>query len=184
MHAGPPDELFFSVFGILAGWTYLRYYQPRQGDSLLRPALATGDSSETFAFAQLWPPPLQPPLRLVGAALFGALSSCSCGLFPPFAGVLAESADASDGAYLGHGATFARMLAGDVEAPPPSVTTADPLVAERRRQRARELLEQRMAAKVAGGVAPSAPLAVASAAGPDGDPHRAGVVDATARSGS
>mmetsp|Transcript_79 Transcript_79/g.271 ORF Transcript_79/g.271 Transcript_79/m.271 type:complete len:358 (+) Transcript_79:76-1149(+) len=154
-HAGPPDELLFSLFGILSGWTYLRYYQPRPGDSLLRPAAPTGDSSDSFAFAALWPAPLQPPLQLAGAALFGVLSSCCCGLFPPStAGCgLDEPIWGGGGGASAHGSAFAAAWfapgTSDLEAPPPSVTTGDPLVAERRRQRARELLEQRMAAKVA-----------------------------------
>mmetsp|Transcript_49076 Transcript_49076/g.159460 ORF Transcript_49076/g.159460 Transcript_49076/m.159460 type:complete len:158 (+) Transcript_49076:485-958(+) len=82
-HAGPPDELLFGINGALVGWCYLRYCQPRRGDSLLRPTAATGDASASFAFSALWPPPLRPPLDLFGTALFGALSSCCCGLFPP-----------------------------------------------------------------------------------------------------
>jgi hypothetical protein len=170
-HAGPPDELFFSLFGILSGWTYLRYYQPQPGDSLLRPAAPTGDSSDSFVFASLWPAPMQAPLRLVGAALFGVLSSCCCGLFPP------STAGAGLGQLIGdgHGALFAEswfpLGTVDVESPPPppSVTTGDPLVAERRRQRARELLEQRMAAKVAGAAPLTSPRPAAGAtAGSDG----------------
>jgi hypothetical protein len=153
-HAGPPDELLFSLCGILSGWTYLRYYQPRPGDSLLRPAAPTGDNSDHFAFAALWPAPLQPPLRLIGAALFGVLSSCCCGLFPPStAGCNLDEPTTAGGNRHGTpltGAWFVPEKGNDLEAPPPppSVTTGDPLVAERRRQRARELLEQRVAAKL------------------------------------
>eukprot|EP00967_Tisochrysis_lutea_P145629 scaffold273695_cov31-Tisochrysis_lutea.AAC.1 len=163
VHAGPPDEIFFCAFGILSGWTYLRYYQPKPGDSFLRPAVPTGDSSDSFSFASLWPPAVQPPMRLVGTALYGVLSSCCCGLFPPTASVSDDSVLGGLGgmnasAHVGQRAAYSPLwydpVRGDVEAPPPppSVTTADPLVAERRRQRARELLEQRMAAKVANNV--------------------------------
>ena len=51
-----PDELLFAVHGLFVGWLYLRYYQPQ-------PSGAWGDASDAFAFAALFPPAVQPPLR-------------------------------------------------------------------------------------------------------------------------
>jgi len=133
-HSGPPDELLFAWYGILAGWTYLRYYQA-----------ATGDCREAFAFAELFPPPLSAGLRPIGLACFGAFSSCCCGFFPPPAHAAIASQPDSRPGVLYSALGLSEIV---VEAPPP-VTTQDPELAERRRQRARDLLEQRLAHKLA-----------------------------------
>ena len=70
-HAGPPDELLFAVHGLFVGWLYLRYYQPQ-------PSGAWGDASDAFAFAALFPPAVQPPLRALGRVTFGVASACGC----------------------------------------------------------------------------------------------------------
>jgi len=124
--AGPPDELLCAAHGVLVGWVYLRYYQPR--------ADGVGDSRDEFEFAALFPPPLRHPLRVLGNATHGVLSHCCCGLFPPSL-PNCEPLPAAQ-------AEVTVMLV-----PPPTVTTQDPVLAEKRRQRARELLEERLAAK-------------------------------------
>uniref|UniRef100_A0A7S4AXP8 Mannosyltransferase n=2 Tax=Chrysotila carterae TaxID=13221 RepID=A0A7S4AXP8_CHRCT len=153
-HAGPPDELLFSLHGVLVGWGYLRYYQPTEH--------GMGDSREAFEFAALFPPSLRPPIQVVGGACFGVVSNCCCGLFPPASALTHEALGkgARDGAHAGahstlpstfHAALHSTMpptgVAARAEAPLPSVTTEDPELAERRRQRARQLLDERLAAK-------------------------------------
>ena len=138
-HSGPPDELLFVVNGILAAWVYLRYYQPRE-------AGLAGDPSAEFAFARLFPLPLQPPLRAVGEASFTIVSMCGC--FPP------------DGWAAGQTPhqpvlpppSLPDLLQASPSAPhtPAAVTTTDPVVAERRRERARALIEARLAQKSCG----------------------------------
>jgi hypothetical protein len=134
-HAGPPDELLFAVHGLFVGWLYLRYYQPQ-------PSGAWGDASDAFAFAALFPPAVQPPLRALGRVTFGVASACGCCPLSGWAPPIDEGAGAAllNDVELG--------LLGSAPAPaPPAVTTHDPEVAERRRQRARALLEERLKMK-------------------------------------
>ena len=156
-HAGPPDELLFAINGLLVGWLYLRYYQPRGSDG------GCGDASAEFALAALFPRPLQPPLRVLGQASFLVLSST--GAFPP-AGW--GGAEGMGGAALlgaseawGGGASTGLMSSTPLPSTPlppvASVTTSDPEVAERRRERARALIEARLAAKGGGGDAGDTP---------------------------
>merc|ERR1712002_749859 len=49
--------------GIIVGWTYLRFYQPR-GKGV------HGDMNDTFEAATLFPPVVRPIISLVSAALF------------------------------------------------------------------------------------------------------------------
>ena len=161
----PPDDLFFALNGIIVSWAYLRYYQPH-ADASAGDASA-GDASEEFAFANLFPKAVRLPLAVVGEGCFGALSSCCCGLFPP-AGYAAARLTAKvtpaetpmlPGSLL-HPSAAAALTGGGLGALgwglgeeggnlPLSVTTEDPQIAERRRQRARQLLEERLKAKMA-----------------------------------
>jgi hypothetical protein len=135
-HSGPPDELLFAWNGILAAWVYLRYYQPRA-------AGMAGDPSNEFAFASLFPPPLEPPLRAVGEASFVLVSMCGC--FPP-QGWAALAAGAPQQPVLPP-PSLPDLLRQPSMPAPASVTTSDPEVAERRRERARALIEARLAQK-------------------------------------
>ncbi len=137
-HAGPPDELLFALNGILTGWIYLRYYQPRLGG-------ACGDGSPAFEFACLLPPPLQPPARVIGTACFGIASSC--GVFPP----AGWAADCGPDGFATPAPVMPPELPTNLMPQTPvgvaPVTTSDPAVAERRRELARRLIEERIAAK-------------------------------------
>ena len=146
-HAGPPDELLFVLNGLLVGWTYLRYFQPK-GDSG-----ACGDAASDFAFAELFPKPLQPPLRVLSHACFILVSST--GVIPPLGWGAEGGAAALDiesgraGALLSTpdvGLSSLELLRTPLPASA-SVTTTDPAVAERRRERARALIEARLAGK-------------------------------------
>ena len=131
-HAGPPDELLFAFNGTLVAWVYLRYYQPRE-------ASTAGDPSANFTFAALFPAPVRPPLSALGEASFTIVSLCGC--FPP-AGWSTLAA--------GGCATRAPILPprlSDLLQTPAAVTTSDQEVAERRRARARALIEARLAEK-------------------------------------
>jgi len=145
-HSGPPDELLFAWNGLLFGWAYLRYYQPRQDGH-------AGDRSSAFAFALLFPSPLQRPLAVLGATCFAIVSSCGC--FPP-AGWEPQAGNGSSAPVLQP--ELPETLDLLPPPPPPAVTTSDPEVAERRRQRARALVEARLAASSAArpAAAPSA----------------------------
>eukprot|EP00966_Prymnesium_polylepis_P332080 7387617-Prymnesium_polylepis.2 len=204
---------------------YLRYYQPRRDGQ-------AGDTSPGFAFALLFPAPLQRPLAVIGASCYGVVSSCGC--FPPAdwvrhtAAVLCRAVPPSRTAvphrrpappsrtatlhtmtlvvpshvlasrrrirwcqpsrrHVSIASAAARPVfrpwqeshSGTAPVlppelpelpselipapPPPAVTTSDPLVAERRRDRARLLIEARLAEKTA--AAPAADAAPAPAAG-------------------
>ena len=153
-HSGPPDELLFVLNGIFVAWVYLRYYQPREGG-------AAGDPSSEFAFARLFPPPVQPPLRAVGEATFVLVSMCGC--FPP-EGWAAFAAD-SDGRAAAQPVLPPPSLPDLLQSPmptPASVTTTDPEVAERRRDRARALIEARLARKVDSEAAEPSPIPASS----------------------
>ena len=138
LRAGPPDELLLATNGVIAAWAYLRFYQPRAGG-------AAGDASPGFSFAALFPGPVQPPLRVLGTVCFGVVSSCGC--FPPLGWDTPVSAHVVSWPPVAAGAMpvedFVNVLSADA-APLPTVTTDDPEVAERRRARARALLEERL----------------------------------------
>ena len=171
-HSGPPDELLFAVNGVFCAWFYLRFYQPH-------PGAPSGDAGDAFGFATLFPPPLRPPIRLVANATYAFFSTC--GLCPPvgwgadpsggaggsliswdaqsFPGTMGGSRDAgSVGAAMG-----IELLASPLP-PTPSVTTADPEVAERRRERARALIEARLASKQGAAGTPATPATPGSVA--------------------
>ena len=142
LRAGPPDEFLLALNGTVVAWVYLRFYQPRPGG-------AAGDSSSSFAFAALFPGPVQPPLRILGRVCFGVASSVSCGCFPPLgwdAPVPTHPAVSwMGGVGAGVPMTGASLVSAAAAPPPlPTVTTDDPEVAERRRARARALLEERL----------------------------------------
>lgn len=151
-HSGPPDELLFSLNGIFAAWAYLRYYQPRE-------AGVAGDPSSGFAFACLFPQPLQPPLHAVGEATFVLVSMCGC--FPPdgWASIPADGSTPTQPVLPPP--SLPDLLQASPMPTAAAVTTSDPEVAERRRERARALIEARLAQKTSGvdeGVSPAAAL--------------------------
>ena len=131
LHVGPMHELLFAFNGVVVAWTYLRFYQPRHSG-------VTGDASAGFAFASLFPVPAQPPLRVLGNVCFGIASSCGC--FPP----LGWDTPLVVQSWPPQGAVRPSELPVEPAPPPPTVTTDDPEVAERRRARARALLEERL----------------------------------------
>ena len=156
-HSGPPDELLFAFNGAYCSWLYLRFFQAQNG-------APPGDASAGFALAMLVPPPLRPPVRLIADATYAFLSSCGLCMPAP------SSADAlglAEGLYLGGPSTGMSGLGGggagfnggssssgtpagiEMQTTPRSVTTTDPEVAERRRERARALIEARLASKSA-----------------------------------
>ena len=164
-HSGPPDELLFALNGTFCAWFYLRYLQPKRG------AISAGDPSEAFGLATLLPPPVRAPLRLLGDACFAATSSC--GIFPPpgwgVAGdALGVDAPGGAGAGVGGGIELSPTLELLRTPAPPSanVTTTDPEVAERRRERARALIEARLASKASAGGGEGRPSDAASAVTP------------------
>lgn len=131
LHAGPMHELLFAFNGVVVAWAYLRFYQPRDSG-------VAGDASAGFAFACLFPAPVQPPLRVLGRVCFGIASSCGC--FPP----LGWNTPLDVQSWPPQGAVRPSELPAEPAPPPPTVTTDDPEVAERRRARARALLEERL----------------------------------------
>jgi hypothetical protein len=136
-------------------------YQPRDEEG------ACGDTSPGFNFAALFPLPLQPPLRVIGHATYIVVSGT--GAFPPVGWGKHEGISGDDvemgvrggvGGGAGGGAADGDALLGACDAvasavellrtPLPAtsaVTTTDPEVAERRREKARLLIEARLAAK-------------------------------------
>uniref|UniRef100_A0A7S3F9I1 Uncharacterized protein n=1 Tax=Haptolina ericina TaxID=156174 RepID=A0A7S3F9I1_9EUKA len=138
LRAGPPDEILFACNGMLAAWMYLRYYQPRADGYM-------GDPSPTFQFSMLFPSPLHKPLNAVGNMCFGIVSSCGC--FPPAGWSERTAVDTSLAASELH--TGAAPLESVPPPTPAAVTTDDPAVAERRRTRARALIDARLAANSA-----------------------------------
>ena len=139
-HAGPPDELLFACNGLLFAWVYLRYYQPRQDGQ-------TGDTSSDFTFARLFPSPLQRPLGIMGSSCFGAISSFGC--FPP------SGWQSHTGTAPVQPPELPDLTLVPAHAPA-VVTTSDPEVAERRRERARLLIEARIGEKLTVGALPLA----------------------------
>lgn len=159
-HSGPPDELLFALNGTFCAWFYLRYFQPNP-----QPGLPQGDCSDDFGIVNLFPPPVRPPIRVLSNATYAFTSSC--GIFPPAGwgersdplgigcggnacGGFATSTPSvhvtAGGGHGGAGPSGVELLATPLP-PTPSVTTTDPEVAERRRERARALIEARLAAK-------------------------------------
>ena len=113
----PPYTVPHTLYGLVFAWAYLRLAQ-RRGD-------LTGDASDSFAFVTLFPEPVQPLLApffaLLASALMPVLGAC-CGLGKP----TGRTADQI-------GANAAPVLPVHVD-----------LDAERRRQRALQVLEERM----------------------------------------
>lgn len=108
-----------TLFGLCAAWLYLRLAQ-RKGELV-------GDASDSFAFVTLFPEPLQPflapPFSLLHAVCMPLLGAC-CGLARPTGRAEGASAGAAT--------------------PAPLLPVHDP-DAERRRQRALQALDARMA---------------------------------------
>lgn len=63
----PSAPMFLIQFGWLIGWVYLRFFKVTDG--------IKGDRSETFAFANFFPPFLQGPISKVSTIIFDALVS-------------------------------------------------------------------------------------------------------------
>lgn len=153
LDSGPPDQILMAFNGALVAWGYLRYYQVRENGT-------AGDASAAFKFALLFPPPLHPLLRVLGHATFGVVSSCGC--FPPPGWAEAAPGQSQPLQTSPALTSFETSEAGEAllgetlqAAPEAAVTTKDPKIAERRRERARALIEARLAAK-AGAVPPAA----------------------------
>lgn len=65
---------FLSVYGLIASWTYLRFYKRAFPDlDASQPSSLRGDASETFAFAEFFPGPVKPLVASVSDAVFGVL---------------------------------------------------------------------------------------------------------------
>eukprot|EP00052_Salpingoeca_macrocollata_P009064 m.71579 g.71579 ORF g.71579 m.71579 type:complete len:384 (-) comp16910_c0_seq3:59-1210(-) len=62
------SHILFAVYGLLASWVYLRFYQRREGSK--------GDVSEAFAFTDFFPAFLQPLVQFLGTRVFSALVLC------------------------------------------------------------------------------------------------------------
>lgn len=115
----PPYTVPHTVFGLLAAWTYLRLLQ-RRGDLV-------GDAAESFAFVTLFPEPVQPVL----APLF-ALLHLLCAPLLACCGVARPTGRAEPNSNV------------NVSGPAALLPVHDP-DAERRRQRALQALDARMA---------------------------------------
>ena len=155
-------DLPFTWFGTLGGWYYLRFVRRGGGGAGGggRPAAVAGDVSEHFAFANLFPGPLRRVIRPLADFLFGVARLAGFFRGRP-------SGAPEDEAFLlpsGHpgsaaaampqlGAAYVPGLAApppvQIEATAPPRAPLDP-VAERRRKRAEEELEKRLAV-LAGG---------------------------------
>jgi hypothetical protein len=173
-HSGPPDELLFALNGCFSAWFYLRYYQAAglvpgapAGDASsdfdfamlfpppVRPPFRLL-SNATFAFMSscgCFPPAgwgeSRDPLGMgqgVGGACCFAGGRGSSGCSSLYTATTAPQMGASAAGAAGGRASGIELLATPLP-PTPSVTTADPEVAERRRERARALIEARLAAK-------------------------------------
>lgn len=65
---------FLSIYGLLASWTYLRFYKRAFPDlDASQPSSLRGDASETFAFAEFFPGPAKPLVASLSDAVFNLL---------------------------------------------------------------------------------------------------------------
>ncbi|KAI1376045.1 DUF1751-domain-containing protein [Hypoxylon crocopeplum] len=123
-------SLFLAIFGLLASWTYLRFFKTVFPDlDSSQPTSMRGDASETFAFAEFFPGPAKPFIRAITDAIFNLLVAMR--ICTPF-----SQADIS----AAHGSNFVQRSGhGGVRAE-----------AERRRALALKVLDQRLHAATAG----------------------------------
>ncbi|KAI0853993.1 DUF1751-domain-containing protein [Daldinia vernicosa] len=123
-------SLFLSIFGLLASWTYLRFYKTIFPDlDSSQPASMRGDASETFAFAEFFPGPVKPFVAAITEPIFNLLVAMR--ICTPFS--QADISAAQGGNFIqrsGHGGVRAE--------------------AERRRALALKVLDQRLHAATAG----------------------------------
>lgn len=72
---GTDTAAFLAWLGILASWTYLRFYkyQPDLTGTSSTGTGIKGDASETFAFACLFPDIMQPPIAFVAEQIYTVL---------------------------------------------------------------------------------------------------------------
>ncbi|ODN00644.1 Transmembrane protein [Orchesella cincta] len=101
--------------GVLTSWIYLRFYQRHSNGS-------KGDIAESFNFASFFPNVLQPPISVLSNSIFGLFVKVGCCRKP-----IKRFADAS-------GPSSIQI----------SLPGSDPSDAERRRQKALKLLNERM----------------------------------------
>lgn len=123
-------SLLLALFGLLASWTYLRFYKTVFPDlDSSQPTSMRGDASETFAFAEFFPGPMKPFVAVVTDQIFNVLVAMR--ICTPFS---------QDDISAAHGGNFIQRTAhGGVRAE-----------AERRRALALKVLDQRLHAATAG----------------------------------
>ncbi|OTB03407.1 hypothetical protein M426DRAFT_60389 [Hypoxylon sp. CI-4A] len=123
-------SLLLALFGLLASWTYLRFYKTVFPDlDSSQPTSMRGDASETFAFAEFFPGPIKPVVAVITDQIFNVLVAMR--ICTPFS--QADISAASNGNFIqrtGHGGVRAE--------------------AERRRALALKVLDQRLHAATAG----------------------------------
>ncbi|KAI9681365.1 MAG: hypothetical protein M1817_002648 [Caeruleum heppii] len=162
---GTDTAAYLSLFGFVASWTYLRFYKVSFPDlTSSQPMSLRGDASETFAFAQFFPDPLQTPIAAVADVIYQALVSIK--VCTPFS---AADVDAGNSQAAARGEGGLPGLLGRGGGPAPGSARAE---AERRRALALKALDQRLhAATNRGNPAASAPppsLAAAPVQATDG----------------
>lgn len=121
----PPYTVPHTLYGLIVSWVYLRLVQ-KKGDLV-------GDGADSFAFVTLFPEPVQPilgPVFSILHAVFTPILSGCCGLGRPTG---RTETSATDGNSSTSGSGAAALL-----------PVHDP-DAERRRQRALQALDARMA---------------------------------------
>ncbi|KAI1136722.1 DUF1751-domain-containing protein [Hypoxylon sp. FL0543] len=124
-------SLLLAIFGLLASWTYLRFYKTVFPDlDSSQPTSLRGDASETFAFAEFFPGPLKPFVAAITDQIFNLLVAMR--ICTPF-----SQADISAAAQGGN--FVQRSGHGGVRAE-----------AERRRALALKVLDQRLHAATGG----------------------------------
>ncbi|KAI0385383.1 DUF1751-domain-containing protein [Hypomontagnella monticulosa] len=123
-------SLLLALFGLLASWTYLRFYKTVFPDlDSSQPTSMRGDASETFAFSEFFPGPVKPFVSAITDQIFSILVAMR--ICTPF-----SQADIS----AAQGGNFVQRTAhGGVRAE-----------AERRRALALKVLDQRLHAATAG----------------------------------
>jgi len=110
-----PLLILFVLFGIIYGWIYLRFYQ-NKGNNIV------GDMSDQFSFASFFPEPIQPTISTFSNFVFNLLRKCGC-----CKGVGTDNTN-----QTGSLALASSSLPGN-----------NPVEAERRRNRALKVLEER-----------------------------------------
>jgi len=110
-----PLLILFVLFGIIYGWIYLRFYQ-NKGNNIV------GDMSDQFSFASFFPEPIQPAISTFSNFIFNLLRKCGC----------CKSVGANNTNETESYSLASSFLPGN-----------DPVEAERRRNRALKVLEER-----------------------------------------